>query len=317
VIVDSNLPKKSTDFSDILLGVGTWSWGDQLMWGYGRGYKDEDIEQVFQACLDAGITFFDTAEVYGQGRSELLIGQFLKKKPEEKKVVIGTKFMPYPWRLGKGSMKRALGKSLGRLGTKYVDLYQIHWPMPPVTIEVWMDAFTELMHAGLIKMCGVSNYDREQMQRAYDALIHDGVYLASNQVEFNLLNRKIEKNGLLAHAKDLGVKIIAYSPLSMGVLSGKYTPENPPSGIRGRRFSPRYLQKVKPLIALLTKIGVDHGGKSNAQVALNWVISKGALPIPGAKTLLQLQQNIGALGWNLTETEVALLDDASDHFLVD
>ncbi|MCA1954241.1 MAG: aldo/keto reductase [Anaerolinea sp.] len=303
--------KRHVVFEGVEMGLGTWSWGDRLFWGYGRGYRDDDIRQAYDASLQAGVFFMDTAEVYGQGRSETLLGKFLAET--EQKVVVATKFMPYPWRLGRGSLKRALRNSLKRLGRASVDLYQIHWPFPPVQIEVWMDAMSEAVQAGLITAVGVSNYDRKQMQRAYDALIRQGVPLASNQVEYSLLDRRVEKNGLLKQCQEMGVTLIAYSPLAMGMLTGKYTPENPPQGFRARRYQARYLAAMKPLIDQLKRIGSDHAGKTAAQVALNWVICKGAVPIPGAKTLAQAQQNAAALGWRLSEEEVARLDEVSDR----
>jgi aryl-alcohol dehydrogenase-like predicted oxidoreductase len=182
-------------FAGIEMGVGTWAWGDRLMWGYGRGYSLGDLRGAFETCLTTKIRMFDTAEVYGQGQSEQIAGSFLKSTQEP--VFIATKFMPFPWRLSRSALRKALTASLRRLGLPAVDLYQIHMPLPPVTIETWMEAMTEVYQTGLTSAVGVSNYDTDQMQRAYDHLLREGIRLASNQVEFNLLNRKIEKDGLL------------------------------------------------------------------------------------------------------------------------
>jgi aryl-alcohol dehydrogenase-like predicted oxidoreductase len=152
------------------------------------------------------------------------------------------------------------------------------------------------------------------MLAAYSALARQNIPLASNQVHYSLLRRQIEKDGTLARARELGIRIIAYSPLEQGLLTGRYTVSNPPSGIRARQYA-RMLPKIPALIKLMTEIGQDHGGKSNAQVALNWTICKGTLPIPGAKNETQAQQNAGALGWKLTEDEVVKLDEASDLVL--
>jgi aryl-alcohol dehydrogenase-like predicted oxidoreductase len=308
-------PLEKDVFEGIELGVGTWSWGDRLMWGYGRGYTLGDLHAAFETCLTSKIHMFDTAEVYGQGQSEQITGSFLKATTES--VFIATKFMPFPWRLSRSALRKALTASLRRLGLPAVDLYQIHMPLPPVTIETWMEAMTEVYQAGLISSVGVSNYDNDQMQRAYDHLLREGIRLASNQVEYSLLNRKIEKDGMLRRCTELGVKVLAYSPLAMGILSGKYSPEKPPQGIRGGRFNRRFLEKIQPLLKLMTHIGSDHSGKNPAQVALNWAICKGTLPIPGAKTARQAEQNAGALGWRLTEAEVANLDEVSDRVLAD
>lgn len=297
----------------IELGIGTWSWGDRLYWGYGRGYNDADIRAAFDACISAGIGMFDTAEAYGQGRSEEYLGKFIRDS--QVSPVVATKFMPYPWRLSRRSLIKALRGSLKRLGMDQVDLYQVHWPLPPVNIETWMDGMVEAVQAGLVRAVGVSNYDRGQMQRAYDTLVREGIPLASNQVEYHLLNRKVEKNGLLQQCQDAGITLIAYSPIASGILTGKYTPQNPPKGVRGGRYNSRMLAQVQPLLKALAQIGSEHAGKSAAQVAINWVIRKGALPIPGVKNLAQAEQNAGAVGWSLTDDEVARLDELSDRVL--
>ncbi|MCE1254147.1 MAG: aldo/keto reductase [Anaerolineae bacterium] len=297
-------------FEGVELGIGTWAWGDRLFWGYGQGYHQEDLEAVFNSCLNLGFNFFDTAEVYGQGLSETYLGQFIKKT--NKRVKIASKFMPFPWRLLRGSLTRALQGSLKRLGITRLDRYQIHWPMPPINIETWMDAMTDVYQAGLIGAVGVSNYERGQMLRAYDVLAREGIPLASNQVEYSLINRKVEKNGLLKLCQERGIKLIAYSPLGQGVLSGKYSADNPMSGVRARRYDRKFLEKLDPLLTLMRQIGEAHERRSPAQVAINWVMCKGALPIPGAKTVAQSEHNARATGWRLNEEEIALLDAASD-----
>jgi aryl-alcohol dehydrogenase-like predicted oxidoreductase len=293
----------------IEMGLGAWAWGDRTFWNYGHGYTDADIEEAFRITLDAGINFVDTAEVYGQGRSERLLGQFIKKV--DKPVMVATKFFPYPWRLRKQAVLGALRHSLDRLGLEKVDLYQIHQPFPPLPVETWAAGLAEAVKAGVARSVGVSNYSKNQMQRSYTVLAGHNIPLAANQVEYHLLERTVEKNGLLDRCKELGVRLIAYSPLAMGLLTGKYTPENPPPGIRGRKYA-AILKDIQPLIGLLTELGKEHGDKTPGQVALNWVICKGALPIPGAKTGKQALQNAGAIGWHLTPDQVRALDEASD-----
>ena len=312
-IEHSELPQEVLPLTDVEMGIGTWAWGDRLYWGFGRGYDEKGLRDAFHWLIRSGVNFFDTAEIYGQGNSEEMLGRFLLEVEEP--VRIATKFMPLPWRLSRKALLRALRKSLKRLGVTSVELYQIHMPLPPVTIETWMQAMAEAVQEGLIKAVGVSNYNREQMQRAYDALITEGVSLASNQVEYSLLDRHIENDGLLQLGRDLGVRLIAYSPLASGILSGKYSPENPVQGIRANRYNKATLEKVQPLIRILNRVGGAHEGKTPAQVALNWVICKGLMPIPGVKTLGQAQMNVGALGWRLTEEEVQRLDDVSDMVL--
>jgi aryl-alcohol dehydrogenase-like predicted oxidoreductase len=301
-------------FRGVELGVGTWSWGDRMFWGYRQDYGLEDVKAAFQASLEGGLTFFDTAEVYGMGQSEKLLGSFLKASETlAHPVRVATKFFPFPWRLTGNALKRALKASLARLGLPQVDLYQVQFPNPPVRIETWMEAMAEACQAGLVKAVGVSNYNPDQTRRAYEALQHEGIRLASNQVEYHLLNRKIETSGLLKQCQDMEVKIIAYSPLAQGILTGKFSPENLPRGFRGQRYNRKMLERVAPLLSLLKKIGSDHGGKNAGQVALNWCICKGTLPIPGAKTLQQAEQNCSAAGWRLSENEIFLLDDVSQR----
>ncbi len=296
------------------MGIGTWAWGDRFYWGFGRGYGEEDLRAAFEAALEGGIAFFDTAEVYGLGRSERFLAQFASRSehPLARQLFIATKFFPYPWRWRQAVLLRALRKSLQRLQREAVDLYQIHWPWPPRPVEVWVTALARALQAGLARAGGVSNYNLAQTRRAQAVLEHHGFPLASNQVEFSLLRRDIEVNGLLEYAREHGITILAYSPLAMGVLTGKYTPERPPRGPRGRRFPPAYLERLRPLLRLMEEIGQGHGGKTPAQVALNWVMAKGAVPIPGAKNAAQVRSNLGALGWRLTPDEIAALDRASE-----
>jgi len=306
------LPKETLFLHRAEMGIGTWAWGDRTIWNYGHGYGEEEVAGAFQKSLEAGINLFDTAEVYGTGRSERLLGRFLQRTDHP--VLVATKFMPFPWRLSRASLLRALRGSLERLGLEKVDLYQIHWPLPPRSVEHWAEALAEAVAAGLTRAVGVSNYNLAQMERAYQALARHGIPLASNQVEYHLLNRRVEKNGLLARCRELGVRLIAYSPLAKGLLTGKYTPQNPPPGVRGRMFA-ALLDDLPPLLDLLRAIGQEYGGKTPAQVALNWLICKGALPIPGAKNADQAAHNAGALGWRLSEAHVQALDQASDSIV--
>ncbi len=296
----------------IEMGLGAWQWGDRMLWQYGRTHTAEDVRKAFEISLAEGIRFIDTAEVYGSGRSERLLGQFLKETKQP--VLVATKFFPMPWRLFKDAIPSALKHSLERIGTEAVDLYQIHWPLPILSIEKMMEGMTACVEKGWTRTVGVSNFNATQMMNAYSALARHSIPLASNQVHYSLLNRKVEKNGLLARCKELGVRLIAYSPLEMGMLTGKYTPENPPVGTRNAQYS-GILKNIQPLLKGMTEIGQDHGGKSNAQVALNWLICKDTLPIPGAKNAAQALQNAGALGWRLSEDQVAKLDEMSDEVM--
>jgi aryl-alcohol dehydrogenase-like predicted oxidoreductase len=174
-----------------------------------------------------------------------------------------------------------------------------------------MDALVDALEAGLTRAVGVSNYSAAQMRRAHTALSRRGVALACNQVEYNLLQRSVERNGLLSLCRELGVTLVAYRPIASGLLSGKYTPDNPPQDWRGLVYRRGTLAQIQPVVDRLRQIGEAHGGKTPSQVALNWLICKGALPIPGAKNVRQAQENAGALGWRLTDDEVAALDAAA------
>lgn len=300
----------STDIHIKPLGVGAWAWGDRFFWGYGREYSLEDAGAAFDASMEAGIQLVDTAEVYGMGKSERLTGEFVRRSSKD--VVLATKFYPYPWRFQRRQLIAALQGSLKRLGLERVDLYQIHWPLPPVSLETWANALADAVQRGLTRAVGVSNFNRQQMLRAETVLLKRGIPLASNQLIYNLLNRSVETNGLLETSRQHGITLIAYSPLAQGLLGGKYSASNPPSGVRGRKFSSSLLNQLPPLIRLMGEIGHAHEDKTPAQVALNWVMCKGAVPIPGAKNLRQAQENAGALGWSLTPDEVAALDRATN-----
>ena len=306
-------PSSETRFLHAIeMGLGAWQWGDRVVWQYGHGYGDAEVHQAFLATLDDGIRFVDTAEVYGNGRSERLLGQFLKETDQP--VLVASKFFPWPWRLIKNALARALKGSLTRLGMESVDLYQIHWPTPFMSIDRMMEGLAECVKLGLTRTVGVSNFSQTQMLAAYSSLARHNIPLASNQVHYSLLNRSVERSGTLARCKELGIRLIAYSPIEKGLLSGKYSADSPPPGARSRNYT-GLLPKIGPLLKLMTEIGQDRGGKSNVQIALNWVICKGALPIPGAKNAEQAQANAGALGWRLTDEEVARLDETSNRIL--
>jgi aryl-alcohol dehydrogenase-like predicted oxidoreductase len=183
-----------------------------------------------------------------------------------------------------------------------------------MSIDRTMEGLAECVKSRLTRTVGVSNFSPTQMLAAYSSLARHDIPLASNQVHYSLLNHTVERNGTLARCKELGIRLIAYSPIEKGLLSGKYSVDSPPPGARSRNYA-NLLPKIGPLLKLMTEIGQDHGGKSNVQVALNWVICKGALPIPGAKNAEQAQENAGALGWRLTDEEFARLDETSSRIL--
>jgi len=296
------------------LGVGTWAWGDRSTWGMG-GYDvnltPTSIQEAWDASLEAGITMFDTAEVYGGGESERIIGAMLARDPQRaKSVVIATKFLPYPWKLRvHHALLKSLQASLDRLGLPAVDLYQIHGPISLRSHSELADALADAHERGLVKAVGVSNYSATETRSMALQLGKRHMKLATNQIEFSLLRRSPETNGLLAACQELGVRPIAYSPLGQGRLTGKYSAAVAPPP---RRNFGRYpMTVVDGVVAELRRLGEKHGGKTPSQVALNWLIAKGAVPIPGAKNRHQALDNAGALGWRLDDEDLDRLDRAS------
>lgn len=292
------------------IGIGTWAWGDQLFWSYGKDYDATELQSAFKTALDLGINFFDTAEIYGFGESERLLGQFMRQV--DLPIYIATKYFPLPWRFKADAVADALTASLKRLQLSSVALYQVHWPFDFFMGQpVLMNALADEVKQGRIETVGVSNYSVEQMQRAHQLLADRGVPLAVNQVQYSLLSRRIEQNGVLQAARELGITILAYSPLAQGLLTGKYTAEyyNSPKGARqlDPRFSRNGLTKLTPVIQLLKTIGEKYD-RTPSQVALNWLTAQGnVIPIPGAKSSEQVQQNAGAVGWSMDPTDVAQL----------
>lgn len=312
------IPLGNTGIEVTALGIGTWAWGDKLFWSYGSDYDASQVEAAFEATVNSGITFFDTAEVYGFGESESLLGRFMQHKGES--VDIATKYFPLPWRFSAQAVADALSDSLKRLQLERVTLYQVHSPFSFfMSQETLMKALADEVKRGRIATVGVSNYSADQMREVHQILAQQGVPLAVNQVQYSLLNRKIETNGTLAAAQELGVTILAYSPLAQGLLTGKYAPGKPnkPTGARqlDPRFSDQGLQKIAPVLDLLQKFGEKYN-KTPAQIALNWLIAQGnVIPIPGAKNASQATQNAGALGWSLSSEEVDQLAQVSRPWL--
>jgi aryl-alcohol dehydrogenase-like predicted oxidoreductase len=298
------------------IGLGAWQIGDSLFWNYGKTHQYEDSFDAFMKSIKLGVNFIDTAEVYGFGKSEKIIGEFIKNL--EERPIIATKYFPYPWRRTEKSIISALKSSLKRLNLDYVDLYQIHWPFMSGLMSNWSEGLSDIIRSGLTRYVGVSNFNNHQTDRMYTLLQKNGIPLASNQLEYNLINRKIEKNGLMKICRDLGITIIAYSPLAQGLLTGKYYDMRPKTGIQRRyAYVGMNLEKYKRLIDIMWLVGSKYGKKTPAQVAINWLICRGVVPIPGAKTGGQAEENAGALGWRLNEEDINILEELSDQLNID
>ncbi len=282
------------------VGVGTNTWG-------GAASSGAEARATFDALLDAGVTLFDTAEIYTRGASERTIGRCIHESG--RKPLVLTKFFPFPWRLGRRAMSAALHRSLARLSLERVDVYLLHFPWPPVPVETWAEALADAVETGHARAVGISNCGPALTRRVHAVLSRRGIPLACNEVELNLLNRGAERSGLLEVCRELGVTVIGYRPLALGVLSGKYSAENRPGGYRGMMYGRSYLAGIQPLLIALKRLAQARA-KTVPQVALNWVLCKGALPIPGAKSPAQARENAGAMGWRLSAAEIAELEAA-------
>jgi aryl-alcohol dehydrogenase-like predicted oxidoreductase len=298
------------------LGLGVMIWGEAsgvhrvmpAKSAYG-GTDAADEQAAFDATLAAEINFFDTAAMYSGGGSERRLGELA----EGKDVVIATKFPPTP--LGRAEdMPYALDTSLRNLRRESVDLYQHHFPSRRVDIPKLMELMADAVQAGKIKAVGVSNYSAAQMRSAYEVLTRRGIPLASNQVQYSLLHRQPETNGVLDTCRELGITLIAYQPLASGALTGKYLDGSRPVGIRRFRepFRGAKFHALRPVVTLLRSIG-DHYGKTPGQVALRWLLEQDNVePIPGAKNADQATHNAGALSFTLTSEEMAYLNEATE-----
>ena len=297
------------------LGLGVMTWGEASGFhrfmpakaAYGGAEFDEE-QAAFVASLAADVNFFDTAAMYSGGASERRLGELAQSED----VVIATKFPPRPMSRAE-DMPAALDASLGRLRRPSVDLYQHHFPSRRVDIPTLMGLMADAVEAGKIRAIGVSNYSDTQMRTAIEALSRRGLSLASNQVQYSLLHRQPEVDGVLDVCREFNVTLIAYQPLASGALTGKYGQDARPVGLR--RFQPTFrragLDAIRPVVGLLREIGEAYE-KSPGQVALRWLLEQeGVVPIPGAKNAEQATHNAGALTFRLTSAEINELDQAT------
>jgi len=300
------------------IGLGAWAWGDSLFWGYDPK-NDDELRQVYdyatsrKGSTEPGV-LFDTAEVYGFGVSEKLLGKFSGGAAGgDDNVILATKFAAIPTRTKASDVVKACEASVQRLGGRTIDLYQIHFPNA-WSNEAYWDGLAQCYERGLVKAVGVSNYGKDAVRACHAALKERGVPLATNQIQLSLLYNHPLENGLLKTCDELGVKVLAYSPLALGFLTGKYTSlENLPKGPR-KKVGQKLLASddYQNLMEVMRTVAKNHGdGATLSQVALNWTRAKGTIPIPGARTVRQVEQNYGALEWTLTKDEERLLDEAS------
>lgn len=305
------------------IGLGCWQFskGRGLSGGYWAALDDAEIERILAAALAGGINWFDTAESYGRGESEKALAKglvALGKSPGE--VAIADKWHPVLRRAA--SIPATIGTRLRNLSPFPIDLYQIHNPLSVSSIGAQMRAMAGLVQAGKIRAVGVSNFSRRQMEKASRTLRELGLPLVSNQVRYSLLDRKIEANGVLAAAKDLGISIIAYSPLAQGLLSGRF--HDDPLLVRRqggfRRYMPAFgaggLAKSRPVVEALRRIAAKHRA-TPIQVALNWLVGfhgETVVAIPGASRAAQVEDFAAAMSFKLTEEDRDDLDRVSAPF---
>ncbi|WP_413173459.1 aldo/keto reductase [Anabaena azotica] len=300
------------------MGCGTWAWGNQLLWGYDES-MDDQLQQVFNLCVNNGVTLFDTGDSYGtgrlNGRSESLLGKFAREYQglNQNNICIATKLAAYPWRWTRKSIISACNASAKRLG-KNVDLVQMHWST--ANYAPWqeiglLDGLADLHEHGLVKGVGLSNYGTKRLLWVHKRFQERGIPIKTLQVQYSLLSTyPVTELGLKDVCDNLGIKLIAYSPLALGLLTGKFSENGKfPKGVRGILFR-QILPGIQGVLGALREIAQQRN-KTMSQVAINWCICKGTIPIPGAKNLEQAQQNIGALGWFLSDSEIAELDSAA------
>lgn len=296
----------SSDLRVTSVGLGAWQWGDTNFWTYGKDYDRKDLEEVWWATLEAGVNWVDTAEVYGKGASETILGEMLAQTDPE--VIVASKV--FPDKDSALGVRQAAEASLKRLGIDVIDLYQVHWWPPKLPIGELMRGMDGLARDGLVRYVGVSNFSVAQVEEAQSHLEH--ARIVSNQVHYSLLHREPEEEGLVEHHAENGIAIIAYSPLEQGILTGKYTPDHRPGGFRAdkARFSPKALEAVQLLLETLGEVAVLHG-RSTAQAALAWLLKDpNVVVIPGAKNLRQLEENVGGAGWHIPKDELGQIEEA-------
>lgn len=298
------------DLQAPIMNIGAWSWGDKATFHYSPEQLPA-IEQTWNILRKNGITWIDTAQAYGSGESERICGQLFKGLPRDD-FIIQTKWYVVPNITNLLSPSHAPAKmlkgSLERFGLDYVDVYLVHGPIHPSSFSQVATGLAECVDQGLTKTVGCANYSTEDMIKLADELAKHNIPLATNQCEFSVLRRYPETHGLLKACKERGIVFQSYSSLAQGRLTEKYTVENPPPSTY--RFSKYDMKDIEPTKNVLRDIAKARG-KTTAAVALNYNISKGAVPTVGMRDPKQAEDNLGALGWRLTEEEVKRIDAVS------
>jgi len=300
------------------LGGNKFSGGKGVFRFIGPVLSQEQVNDIVKAALDGGMNWFDTAEMYGSGHSEKsLAGGLRAAGIADGEAVVATKWSPL-FRTA-GNIPRTIDVRRRLLDGYTIDLYMVHNPMGFSSPEAEMSAMADLVEAGKIRSIGVSNFNVEQMRRAQATLEKRGLPLAVNQVQYSLLQRNIETNGVLVAAKELGITIIAWAPLGSGVLTGKYHkhPERLAQRPFGRRMMlRRHIERSRPLVEALEEIGPRYGA-TPAQIAVNWLVNvqgETVVAIPGASKVHHAEQSAGAMSFRLAGEDMARLNDLSSIF---
>ncbi len=297
------------------LGVMQFSGGSGVFRVMFDDISQDEKNRIIAAALDGGINWFDTAEMYGRGRSERSLALGLREAAiQDDEVIVCTKWFPI-FRTA-GNIRRTIDVRLHHLNGYSIDHYLVHQPWGFSPPEAEMQVMAELVEAGKIRSVGVSNFNVDRMRRAHKALAERGIKLATNQVQYNLLERGIERSGLLQAAKDLGISIVSWGPLASGLLTGKFHKNS--SALRdtpvGRRMRLRnQIEGTRPLIRTMEEIA-ESRQVSVAQIALNWLIhfnGETVLAIPGASKVKHAEEAAGAMRFKLDDGELTALDRAS------
>jgi len=323
------------------LGCGTWSWGNKLLWDYSPE-QDDEIYKAYVAVRDGGVTVFDTADSYGtfelNGRAEMLLGQFERRYQEERKTSggggpfdlvgsilggssgkdgnaqqVATKLAPYPWRITRGSLVSAARASLDRLDQDKIAIAQLHWSTQnyqPFQEKALWEGIADVYDEGLCEAVGVSNYGPVQLGRFAERMRERDVPLAIAQVQYSLLTARNDE--IIDACDDAGCRLVSYSPLCLGLLTCKYDLDNlPRQGNPRRQLFKELLPGARPLLDTLKDVARE-SNRTPSQVAINWAMCKGTVPIPGCRDLKQARENLGAVDFRLSSGAVEELDRASN-----
>lgn len=291
------------------IGLGTWQFGTKG-WGYGHNFDKTNAIKIVHQAIDAGINLIDTAEIYGGGESERIVGEAIKEY-EREEIILSTKFFPKTIR--PSGVVRALKKSLLRLNTDFVDIYLIHWPVPWLNLGRTLKNMEILVDEGFIRYCGVSNFRMKKLKSAQSKMTHHRIQV--DQVNYSMVKNRVEQN-LLPYTQEEKITIMAYSPLAQGWLSGKYSVGDSPKGIRrmNRIFSKRNFKRGEALLERINEIAKVHQ-VTMAQVALNWLIENpSVVAIPGATSISQVEANAGSADFELSKEEINLIRQTLKDF---